>query len=253
MPRLNGPQNTGRDYRKPQRTAVSHPTGPQRRDRHAGRHYVDGRRASPRCVESWPPPAVHRELALRADGVLADDEGEPGGRDYMVLGAGLNRAKPSVIDPPSILTWTSEPLTSALDVVGDIALRLVAATTAIDTAWIVTLQNVAPDGAVEDVTAGWLRASLRQVDESASVDGAPVLPCRKAQAVPIGEYVGYRIPLVPNACRFNDGHRIRLTLSSDDQDPATPAIMNFRHASVGTSCFNTVRSSSRLLLPVISA
>jgi predicted acyl esterase len=171
----------------------------------------------------------------------------------MVLGAGLNRAKPSVIDPPSILTWTSEPLTSALDVVGDIALRLVAATTAIDTAWIVTLQNVAPDGAVEDVTAGWLRASLRQVDESASVDGAPVLPCRKAQAVPIGEYVGYRIPLVPNACRFNAGHRIRLTLSSDDQDPATPAIMNFRHASVGASCFNTVRSSSRLLLPVISA
>ena len=68
--------------------------------------------------------------------------------------------------------------------------------------------------------------------------------------MPIGEDVAYRIPLVPNARRFNAGHRIRLILTSDDQDPDTPAIMNFRHASVGTSSLNTVRSSSRLLLPV---
>jgi hypothetical protein len=37
-----------------------------------------------------------------------------------VLGAGLNRAKPSPIDPPSMLTWTSESLSSTVDVVGDI-------------------------------------------------------------------------------------------------------------------------------------
>jgi predicted acyl esterase len=83
------------------------------------------------------------------------------------------------------------------------------------------------------------------------VPGAPVLPCRNPQAVPPGEDVEYRIPLVPNARRFSAGHRIRLTLTSDDQDPSTPAIMNFRHASVGTSSLNTVRSSSRLLLPVL--
>ncbi len=67
-----------------------------------------------------------------------------------------------------------------------------------------------------------------------------------AVAVPIGEDVEYRIPLVPNARRFAAGHRIPLVLTSDDQDPDTPAIMNFRHASVGTSSLNTVRSSSRL-------
>ncbi len=125
--------------------------------------------------------------------------------------------------------------------------------TAIDTAWIVTLSHVAPDGSTEDVTAGWLRASLREVDETASRTGAPVLPCRHAAAVPVGQDVEYRIPLVPNARRFAAGHRIALTITSDDQDPDTPAIMNFRHASVGTSSVNTVRSSSRLVLPVISA
>lgn len=205
-----------------------------------------------RTSDTWPPrPGRCLQWALRADGELSDEEGQPGSREFMVLGDGLNRAKPSPIDPPTSLTWTSSPLTSDTDVVGDIELRLVASATAMDTAWIVTLQDVGPEGEVADVTAGWLRASLRTVDEAASSDGAPVLPCTEAVPVPIGEDVTYRIPLVPNARRFAAGHRIRLVLTSDDQDPDVPAIMNFRHASVGTSSLNTVRSSSRLLLPVL--
>jgi len=201
---------------------------------------------------SWPPPATHRELALRADGVLDADEGGPGTRDYMVLGAGTGRVKASEIDPPAALTWTSAALESDLDVVGALELRLVASATAADTAWIATLQDVAPDGEVTDVTAGWLRASMRDVDEAASSPGAPSLPCRVAVAVPVGEDVEYRIPLVPNARRFAKGHRVQLVLASDDQDPNTPAIMGFRHASVGTSSLNTIRSSSRLLLPILT-
>ncbi|MCV6984541.1 CocE/NonD family hydrolase [Mycobacterium shinjukuense] len=205
-----------------------------------------------RTAESWPPStAAHRELALRADGGLSEDEGEPGSREFMVLGAGLGRVKPSPIDPPSMLTWTSTPLSEDLDVVGDLELRLIASATAIDTAWIATLQDVAPDGQTTDVTAGWLRASMREVDEAASRPGAPALPCKNPHGVPPGEDVVYRIPLVPNARRFNSGHRIQLVLTSDDQDPSTPAMMSFRHASVGTSSLNTVKSSSRLLIPVL--
>ncbi|MDZ7883896.1 MAG: CocE/NonD family hydrolase [Mycobacterium sp.] len=203
-------------------------------------------------AQSWPPPARHREFALRADGILDADEGESGTRDLMALGAGTGRVKASAIDPPASLTWTSNPLDTGLDIVGEIELRLIASATAADTAWIATLQDVAPDGAVTDVTAGWLRAGLREVDEAASTPGAPVLPCRIPVAVPIGEDVEYRIPLVPNARRFAAGNRIRLVIAGDDQDPQSPAIMNFRHAGVGTSSRNTVRSSSRLLLPVVT-
>ncbi|AQT80566.1 peptidase S15 [Mycolicibacterium litorale] len=204
-----------------------------------------------RTADSWPPSAHHRELALRADATLDRDEGASGAREFMVLGSGLGRAKSSPLDPPPTLTWTSAPLVESLDVAGDIELRLVAAATAADTAWMVTLSDVAPDGSTELLTAGWLRASLREVDEGTSRPGAPTLPCRTATAIPIGEDVEYRIPLVPNARRFSEGHRIALTIAGDDQDPAVPAIMNFRHASVGTSSLNTVRSSSRLLLPVL--
>ncbi|MDX1872541.1 CocE/NonD family hydrolase [Mycolicibacterium sp. 120266] len=200
---------------------------------------------------SWPPVATVTAYALRADGVLGADEGPSDTRGFMTLGAGTGRVKAGELDPPALLTWTSPELSADLDVVGEIELRLIASATAADTAWLVTLQDVAPGGEVTDVTAGWLRAGLREVDPAASTPGAPVLPCRTPVAVPIGEPVEYRIPLVPNARRFGKGHRIQLVLAGDDQDPDVPAIMNFRHASVGTSSLNTVASSSRLLLPVV--
>jgi predicted acyl esterase len=62
---------------------------------------------------------------------------------------------------------------------------------------------------------------------------------------------GHRIPLVPNARRFRAGHTLRLYLTTDDQNADRPALLGFRHASIGTSSFNTVFSSSRLLLPIL--
>jgi len=134
--------------------------------------------------------------------------------------------------------------------VGDIELQLDASSTASDTAWFVFLQNVDANGAVSNVTAGYLRASLRAVDEKASRIGAPVLSCRTSEVVPIAETVRYRIPLVANARRFKAGNRMRLYITSDDQNPETPALMTYRHASVGTSSLNTIMSSSRLIVPI---
>jgi len=118
------------------------------------------------------------------------------------------------------------------------------------TAWIVFLQDVNASGGVTDVTAGYLRASPREVDETARRLDAPVLLCRIFQAVPIGEMTRNRIPLVPNARRFKSGHCIRVPITSVDQATDTPAMLGLRHASVGTSALNTIRSSSRLILPI---
>jgi predicted acyl esterase len=204
-----------------------------------------------RTAETWPIQGTkHRELALRADGVLADAEGTAGSRALMVLGAGLNRSRASEIDPPFSQSWTTAPLEHDLEVVGDIELQLDASSTASDTAWFVFLQDVDPKGGVANVTAGYLRASLRAVDEEASRIGAPVLPCTTPQVVPIGETVRYRIPLVANARRFKTGNQLRVYITSDDQNPETPALMTYRHASVGTSSLNTIMSTSRLILPM---
>lgn len=93
-------------------------------------------------------------------------------------------------------------------------------------------------------------ASLRTVDDQQSVPGTPVLPCRVSAAVVPGELTVYRVPLVANARRFDVGHRLRVVVASDDQDTAVPAIMGFRHASVGTSSLNSIHSASRLVVPV---
>jgi predicted acyl esterase len=205
-----------------------------------------------RTTDAWPiPEAVHHLYALRADGGLSEDEGEAGSRTYMNLGGGLNRPRASETDPPSFLQWTTPALPHDLDLIGPIELQLDAACTAPDTAFMAVLQDMGENENAINVTAGYLRASLRGVDEAASKRGAPFLLCRTFEAVPIGEKVSYRIPLVPNARRFRVGHKLRLYLTTDDQNADRPALLEFRHASIGTSSLNTVFSSSRLLLPVL--
>jgi len=205
-----------------------------------------------RTTDAWPiREAVHHAYALRADGGMSEDEGQAGSRTYMNLGGGLNRPRASETDPPALLHWTTPPLPHDLDLIGPIELQLDAACTAPDTAFIAVLQDVDENEKAINVTAGYLRASLRAVDESASKPGAPVLPCRNFDAVPIGKKVSYRIPLVPNARRFRVGHKLRLYITTDDQDPDKPALLEFRHASIGTSSFNTIFLSSQLLLPVL--
>jgi hypothetical protein len=205
-----------------------------------------------RTAETWPPPgAVHREFALRADGTLAEDEGEPGARDLLCLTEAVHRPPANPPALPAALDWETEVLAENLDVVGEIELRLTAISSASDTAWIALLLDVAPDGSTTEVTAGWLKGSLRKVDEEASRPGRPVLRCRTPQVVPVGEPTTYRIPIVPNARRFAAGHRIRLLLTSDDQPKDAPTIMGFRHTPAGTAARNSIHSSSRLLLPVM--
>jgi predicted acyl esterase len=199
----------------------------------------------------WPPEADYVSFALNPDGRLAGKQIE-GERQYLCMAPGTSR---SIGDTPlgidDSLTWLTEPLTADLTVVGHIELELVASATASDTAWIVSLKDVAPDGTEHDVTQGWLRATLREVDEKASMPGRPVLAGRHAIAVPIDEMVIYRIPVVPNARRFAAGHRIQLTITSDDT--AKRVMQSFRHTAVGTSSLNTISSASRLLLPQLRA
>ena len=205
-----------------------------------------------RTSNAWPiREAVQQAYALRVDGGLSEDEGEAGSRTYMNLGGGLNRPRASETDPPPFLEWTTAPLSHDLDLIGPIELQLDAACTAPETAFIVVLQDVDENENAINVTGGYLRASLREVDEAASKPSAPFLPCRAFEAVPIGEKVSYQIPLVPNARRFRAGHKLRLYLTTDDQSPDKPALLEFRHASIGTSSFNTLFSSSRLLLSLL--
>jgi predicted acyl esterase len=86
----------------------------------------------------------------------------------MNLGGGLNRPRASETDPPAFLHWTTPALPHDLDLTGPIELQLGAACTAPDTAFITVLQDVDENDKAINVTSGYLRASLRAVDEATS-------------------------------------------------------------------------------------
>lgn len=189
-------------------------------------------------ADQWPPKADLIELHLGADGTLNSGASD-GARRYDSANGQL--------------VWVSDPVTDPFDVVGHAELALTASTTAADTSWIVLLEDVAPDGTARSLTQGWLRAALREVDELASVPGRPVLPLRRAVVVVAGEPVNYRIPLVATARRFAVGHRLRLTLTSNDNLPNSRPMLGFTHATVGPAATNTVYATSRVLLPCVNA
>jgi putative CocE/NonD family hydrolase len=208
-----------------------------------------------RTAADWPPPeAVLTPFALRADGTLGPDEGEPGFREYLYLPADSGRpanASPPAL--PSALTWETQPFDTALEFGGNIELTLDAKITARDTGWIAVLFDVSPNGEPAPITAGWLRATLSAVDEESSVPGVPVVECRTPIALPVGERVVYRIPVVPNARHLPAGHRLRLVIASDDESDTTRTILGFTHVVVREASRNTIFSASRLWLPLLPA
>lgn len=208
-----------------------------------------------RTATTWPPPeSQHVAYALRADGTLDLDEGEPGSRSYLYLP--VDSGRPRNANPPTLpdqLAWMTEPAVEPLEIVGEIELQLDATITDLDTGWIAVLSDVAPDGTATNISAGWLRAQLRAVDEGNSRPGRPVLPLREAVAVSSGEPVRYRIPIVPNARRIAPGHRLHLVIASADEGKNGPTVLGFTHTPIGQSSVNTVLSSSRLLLPILES
>lgn len=94
-----------------------------------------------------------------------------------------------------ILVYRSGILTKPLTVVGIAECTLYAATTAVDTDWVVKLLDIYPDGREMLVSMGVVRGS-------------------KVQAVTPDEILKYVIPLRPTAQVFAAGHRLGLTVAS---------------------------------------
>ena len=176
-------------------------------------------------AETWPPqPETEQRWHLCPDGSLGEaDEGQ---RAFWYAGTGTPQQAP---DLPDLLQYETSPLTADIDFVGAPTLRLVASITAPECGWIVTLQDVAPDGTATDVTAGWHRSTR----------------------VGSGDEEEVTITLVPNARRFRAGHRVRLVVASDDTSEGHPAIMGFRHRATGDPSINAVGAASFLELPCL--
>ena len=102
-----------------------------------------------------------------------------------------------------VLSYTSDPLTEPLTVIGPVELVLHASSSAPDTDFTAKLVDVAPDGSAVNLADGILRARYR---DSLS-DPSLLEP---------GRVYELRIDLVATANVFATGHRVRLDVSSSN-------------------------------------
>ncbi|MDQ2648881.1 MAG: CocE/NonD family hydrolase [Actinomycetota bacterium] len=136
-------------------------------------------------------------------------------------------------DPlPTELGYSTGPLAAPLSIAGPIGLTLEARSTSPDTMWTARLEAVAPDGSVNELSAGALLGSLRSLDEARSWpagDGGWLLPYHhltkeRRQPVPVGERVRYDLEIRPVFQTVPAGHRLRLVVGSADVPHLIPTL-----------------------------
>jgi len=146
-----------------------------------------------------------------------------------------------------VLSYTSEPLTEPLTVIGPVELVLYASSSARDTDFTAKLVDVAPDGTAVNLADGILRARYR---DSLS---EPTL-------LEPGRVYQLRIDLVATANVFAAGHRVRLDVSSSnfprfDRNTNTGGTIAAEGIDDVVQAVNRVHHTtvhpSRLVLPVI--
>ncbi len=104
---------------------------------------------------------------------------------------------------PDVLTYSTEPLTEDLDVVGPLTMVLYASSSAVDTDFVARLTDVFPDGRAIQLQAGALRTRYRDLG------GEPSF-------LEPGQVYRLEIDLWATANRFKAGHRLRVDISSGD-------------------------------------
>jgi len=162
-----------------------------------------------------------------------------------------------------VLTFTSAPLASDVEVTGPIVLELHASSDQVDTRFIVKLADQAPlDDAARakgaqpmatNVSKGWLQASHREKDLRRTTELRPFYTHTNPQPLTPGEIYRFDVEMLPTAYVFKRGHRIRLEIANGDS-PLTDAVFTHPYppTAIGTDTIHHHGAHpSCLLLPVV--
>lgn len=171
---------------------------------------------------------------------------------------GFYQAPLNVTPHVNTLTWTTAPMIEDLEITGPGAFQLFAAIDTDDTNFIAKLYDAEPNGHRVQMSAGYLKASHRELDEKQSKPWSPHHPHKRSVPVQPGEIVEYAIPIYSFSNVFRAGHSIQLELASIepfDDHHASLLPPDSQHLPSGRATthkiFRDVVHPSHLLLPVI--
>ena len=171
-----------------------------------------------RAESEWPLERTdYTDYYLRAGGLLspespsAEDESDSYVYDprdpVMTLFSPVCQQEPhdqrALDGRRDILVYQTPPLEQAVEVTGPVVAHLWATSSARDTDFVIKLMDVWPDGFVQELCYGIVRARYRDSFTS------PTL-------IEPGKAYEYDIELLPTSNLFRRGHRIRLDVTSSD-------------------------------------
>lgn len=202
-------------------------------------HYFAMHAEEWRAASSWPPVNGNRQFFTAADQQLAKSPSETAtSTEYQAdfsIGSGAQTRYERIagIDATAyyadwterergLLSFTTEPLASPLEIAGHPVVSLWLASSEPDAAVFVYLSEVEADGTARYVTEGLLRA-IHRAEAPAPKNYRTTWPWRTfarkdAKPMPVGEPQLLRFALLPTAWRFAAGSRIRLSIAGGDAD-----------------------------------
>ena len=133
----------------------------------------------------------------------------------------MPRLRPELILNKPVLAYATEPLERDLTVKGPLSITLYGSSAASDTsllAWFVKLGDRAPDGSVQLITKGNLKACHRECDAARSRPGQPWHGFRNPVKAEAGKIYEYQIELQPLFHTFKAGHEVWVQIAGDDPD-----------------------------------
>jgi predicted acyl esterase len=141
---------------------------------------------------------------------------------------------PSETADISSLSYETQPFTCDVEITGPMALYLNASIDQEDTSWMVSISDTS-DTEETELSAGYLKASHRALDETFSKPWAPYHPHTASDEITPGKVYEYAISMSPISNVFKKGHRLKLEISSKDNPGVTSATRNpIRSSSKGS-------------------
>ncbi len=142
----------------------------------------------------------------------------------------------------SSLTYSTAPLAAPEKIEGLLKTNLWASLSTSDATLVAVLSEVEPDGKSEQITAGFLQASLRATDPSLATYGPKHIVTRpwhpftkeSQQAVTPGQPTEYEVEIYPTGVVVPAGDRLRLTIGTANTFTGTPAVPTLGQELGGT-------------------
>ena len=195
-----------------------------------------------RETDVWPPAGLEDAVFYFApDGALLRDPPDSGADTYAVdfaatsgertrwhtnIGGGDVVYPDRAAQDRKLLTYTTAPFASDVEITGSPVVTLHLESTAPDTVVHAYLEDVAPDGRVTYVTEGVFRVLHRKIAKGSSryalLEGGHSFARADAMPLPPGETAEIGFNLYATSVRIGLGHRLRIALAGADRSMFAP-------------------------------